>query len=804
MALHRSVFAAVLLAQLAHFGQAAGQAAPPAAQPAPDATNTDWPRQIDSVAGTIVVYQPQPESLQGTSLTGRAAFSLTPKGKNEPVFGALWFTANVDIDRDQRLVRVMDTKVTRVRLPDATSNDESAFAAEIEKEAPKWDITVPLDGLTAALSQVAEERAASDDLQAAPPSILFASEPTVLVVLDGQPLRRPIEKTGIDSVVNTPFPLFYDTRSQLFFLTNGAIWYQSKDLLKGPWQVIPSPPKDVSDVVMKGDKQDQSAPAPTDTAPAKILVTTTPTELIVTQGAANFAPLNGTQLLYVTNTEDNVFRDLASQKLFVVLSGRWYASSSFDGPWSFVRSDQLPPDFTRIPATSPKGDVLAFVSGTNQAKDAVMDAQIPQTAEVKRDAPGPTIQYDGQPNFQPIQGTNMTSAVNTPSSVLFIQGMYYACVDAVWYVGQGPQGPWAVATAVPQEVQTIPPSSPVYNVKYVTIYQATPQVVYVGYTPGYVGTYAWNGAVVYGTGYAYAPYISPVVYYPRPVTWGFGASYNPYTGWSYGVGVSAGFLYFGTRWGGSYYRPAWRPPYGGGWYGPGGYRPPPPRPPGGGGWYGSPGYRPPYAGGGYGAGYRPAYGGGSYRPPQASLYQRPANARAVVATRPVTPGNSVRPGAARPMPNNVYADKNGNVMRQTKDGNWQQRDNSTWKPAAPGNTGAPRPTPGTPSAGGRPAPTTPPQTRPAPSTPPQATRPAPGTQGPSTQPAGGGSRPAPSNIQGDYQARQRGNASVQNYKSTMGGGGRPAQPPKQQAPRPQAPKQSAPKASGGGHGKKPK
>ena len=782
MALHRPLFAAVLFAQLALLGPAAGQTAPPAAEAAPD-TSSDWPRQIDSVAGTIVVYQPQPESLQGTVLTGRAAFSLTPKGKTEPVFGALWFTANVNIDRDQRLVQVLGTKVTRVRLPDATSNDESAFAAEIEREAPKWDIAVPLDGLTAALSQVAEERAASDDLQAAPPKIIFANEPTVLVVLDGQPIRRPIEKTGIESVVNTPYPLFFDTKSQSFFLTNGAIWYQTKDLLNGQWQVIPAPPKEVSDVVMKGDKQDQSAPAPTDTAPAKILVTTVPTELIVTQGAPNFAPLNGTQLLYVTNTEDNVFRDLASQKLFVVLSGRWYASSSFDGPWAFVRSDQLPSDFTRIPATSPKGDVLAFVAGTNQAKDAVMDAQIPQTAEVKRDAPGPTIQYDGAPNFQPIQGTNMTSAVNTPASVLNIQGLYYACVDAVWYESQGPQGPWAVATSVPQEVQTIPPSSPVYNVKYVTIYQTTPQVVYVGYTPGYVGTYAWNGAVVYGTGYAYAPYVSPVVYYPRPITWGFGVNYNPWTGWSYGVGYSSGFLYFGTRWGGAYYRPAWRPPYGGGWYGPGGYRPPPPRPPGGG-WYGSPGYRPPP---GYGGGYRPPGGGagGTYRPPQASLYQRPTNAKAVVAPRPVSPGNSVRPGTARPMPNNVYADKNGNVMRQTKDGNWQQRDKSAWKPAAPGNTVAPRPTPG--------------------GTPPQAGRPGQtqGPTGPSQRPAPGGSpRPAPSNIQGDYQARHRGNESAKSYQSNMGGA-RPSQPPKQQAPKQQqAPRPQAPKSAPAQHQQK--
>jgi hypothetical protein len=628
MAFLRRLSAAAVLAQLAFGGLAWAQAAPD--------PGAGWPRQIDSVAGTIVVYQPQPEALLGSILTQRAAFSLTPKGKTAPVFGAMWFSDEVGIDRSQGVVRILGTQVTRVRLPDASANDEKAFAAEIEREAPKWHVSLSLDALTQALKQVQDERTAADDLKADPPKVVFATEPTVLVVLDGQPILRPIKKTSLQSVVNTPYPLFYDADSQLFYLTNGSVWYQTHELLHGTWDVIPKPPQPVLEVVMKGDKQDQSAPAPQDIAPPKILVATEPTELIVSQGAPSFAPINGTQLLYVTNSEENLFRDLASQQFFIVLSGRWYSGPSFDGPWTFVRSDQLPPDFTRIPPASAKGDVLAFVSGTSQAKDAVMDTQIPTTAEVRRDAPGPTIQYDGQPHFQPVPGTSMSSAVNTPASVLLIDGRYYACVDAVWYAAEGPQGPWEVATSVPAEVQKIPPSSPVYGVKYVTIYQATPEVVYVGYTPGYLGAYTWNGAVVYGTGYGYVPYYSAHVYYPRPFTWGFGASYNPYTGWGYGVGVSTGFLYFGTRWGGGYYHPGWRSGYGGGWYGAGGFRAPPPRP--GGGWYG----------GGYhaaGPGGRPGFATAGYRA-QPSLYQRPANARAVVGARAPGAASAPRPASA--------------------------------------------------------------------------------------------------------------------------------------------------------------
>ena len=45
--------------------------------------------------------------------------------------------------------------------------------------------------------------------------------------------------------------------------------------------------------------------------------------------------------------------------------------------------------------------------------------------------------------------------------------------------------------------------------KYAYVYDVTPQVVYVGCTPGYYGTYVWGPTIVYGTGYWYRPRVSP-------------------------------------------------------------------------------------------------------------------------------------------------------------------------------------------------------------------------------------------------------------------------------------------------------
>ena len=40
--------------------------------------------------------------------------------------------------------------------------------------------------------------------------------------------------------------------------------------------------------------------------------------------------------------------------------------------------------------------------------------------------------------------------------VIQVGGKYYACVNAVWFVADGPEGPWEVATSVPPELYQIP------------------------------------------------------------------------------------------------------------------------------------------------------------------------------------------------------------------------------------------------------------------------------------------------------------------------------------------------------------
>ena len=61
--------------------------------------------------------------------------------------------------------------------------------------------------------------------------------------------------------------------------------------------------------------------------PPAIVVATSPTELIVTEGPAKWAPVTGTDLLYVTNTDRDVFRTIDSPQMYVLLAGRWFRAT---------------------------------------------------------------------------------------------------------------------------------------------------------------------------------------------------------------------------------------------------------------------------------------------------------------------------------------------------------------------------------------------------------------------------------------------------------------------------------------------
>src|ERR1700722_8865154 len=62
-----------------------------------------WPRVVRDGGTQVVVFQPQPDSLDGVTLHSRVAVSIKGPQDQAPLFGALWVTATLDVNRDKDL-----------------------------------------------------------------------------------------------------------------------------------------------------------------------------------------------------------------------------------------------------------------------------------------------------------------------------------------------------------------------------------------------------------------------------------------------------------------------------------------------------------------------------------------------------------------------------------------------------------------------------------------------------------------------------------------------------------------------------
>ena len=227
----------------------------------------------------------------------------------------------------------------------------------------------------------------------------------------------------------------------------------------------------------KQDDQGQGAAQKVEAKAGKVpevLVSTVPAELWSPRASPSYTPIKDTNLLYVSNTESNIFMDTATQEHYALISGRWFKTKSLaEGPWSYVAPNQLPADFAKIPENSVKGFVLVNVASTPQAKEAVLDNSIPQTAIIDRKKATTKVNYAGEPKFEKIADTDLEYAVNTGKSVFKEGTKYYAVDQGVWYEADSPNGPWQVSVNPPKEVDKIPPSNPRYNAKYVKVYDST-------------------------------------------------------------------------------------------------------------------------------------------------------------------------------------------------------------------------------------------------------------------------------------------------------------------------------------------
>ncbi|HEX4849277.1 MAG TPA: hypothetical protein VFV08_00660, partial [Puia sp.] len=376
-----------------------------------------WPKIITAADGTVIkIYQPEPESFAGNILKFRSAISVSENGTEDPVFGTFWSTAKMQTDRDNRQMNIESMKVTDIKIPAVTDQNKIEFVrSTLEYQFPDAAGQLSLDEILTSLDQNLQETKLSDDISTKPPKVIYTSQPSMLVLIDGAPKLQRNQDWNLDVVINSPFTIIKNDDGQ-YYLYGNHHWYVAPSAT-GPYQYTnDNVPNNLHNIEAslnsnpnynngnnpQGNNPQGNNPPPNapqnDYAVTNIIVSTEPTELVQSDGEPNFSPIEGTSLLYMKNSNNDIFMDVNSQNYFVLISGRWFRSRTLGGNnWEFIPADKLPPDFAKIPEGSPKDNVLASVAGTSAAREAVMDAQIPQTAKVDRRTATTNVTYNGQP-----------------------------------------------------------------------------------------------------------------------------------------------------------------------------------------------------------------------------------------------------------------------------------------------------------------------------------------------------------------------------------------------------------------------
>ena len=525
-------------------------------------TDPGWPRQRTNEQGSLIYYQPQVDAWTNfKQLDFRMAFSLTPKGGKE-IVGVMELQAQTDVNVDDRSVAISNFKIKEVKLPGLDPAKTSTVDQLVRSFLPPdHTVVMALDRLVASVEKT--QAPAAVPVQNDPPTIFVSTTPAILLNVDGEAVRADIAGTNLGFVVNSNFPLFLEKESPKdYYLYTGQQWLKSASM-GGGWAPALKLPADFSKVANDPQWAQMKKPILSPSAkgkPPTIFYSNKPAEVILFQGQPAYAQIPGTQLSYATNTDADLFVYNPTQDYYYLVAGRWFQAPNLKGPWTYT-TPHLPPDFPNIPENSPAARVLVSVPGTEEAKDAVLLAQIPTTAVVDpKAAEQAKVTYSGNPEFKPIEGTSLQYATNTADKVMKVGDVYYLCMQGVWFMSPNPTGPWATANSVPKEIYAIPPSSPVYNVTYVTQSTTSEGTVQSSYTAGYLGTFIAGAAVgailASGTGYYYPPYYGYAaggypIYRPYATTYGVGSYYNTYSG-AYGVARGVYGPYGGAAAGAAY------------------------------------------------------------------------------------------------------------------------------------------------------------------------------------------------------------------------------------------------------------
>ena len=163
-------------------------------------------------------------------------------------------------------------------------------------------------------------------------------------------------------IINTRALLLLDKTNGKYYLYLSDHWEEAQTI-EGPWSRAKNPPASLAealndakqsglvDLLEKDNKNDVKLEGP-----LKVYVSTRPAELIITKGKPNLQPIDGTQLLSCTNSDNDIFFSLQDQYYYLLIAGRWYRSRALEKGTMGIYTRQLAPvRFCENPSEQHKG-----------------------------------------------------------------------------------------------------------------------------------------------------------------------------------------------------------------------------------------------------------------------------------------------------------------------------------------------------------------------------------------------------------------------------------------------------------------
>jgi hypothetical protein len=201
-----------------------------------------WPRTFTRSTDTFSIYQPQVDKWDGDRLYLYSAVEVANPSKKSTNYGVIWFNARAEIDKLNRTVTLDQLQLTKANFP-AEPSKNSELMQLLEAKLPKVTRTVSLDRLVAA-TEADGQPIKTVEVKNDPPAIIFSTNQSVLVLIDGPAQMREIEGTKLQRVINTRAILLFENDKKTYYLRVSDWWLQAATL-EGPWTYAKKVPDDM-------------------------------------------------------------------------------------------------------------------------------------------------------------------------------------------------------------------------------------------------------------------------------------------------------------------------------------------------------------------------------------------------------------------------------------------------------------------------------------------------------------------------------------------------------------------------------